>query len=146
MESPEPAQDQSGAQPSGHDERVWATFCHLAAFAWVFVPTVPLGNILGPLVVWLARRERYPLVDDQGKESLNFQITVSMILVALAALFFVPVMIHMRRYGRPGLGLPEMLPGILVIGILDIVYVIVAAVQANKGIAYRYPIAIRFIR
>jgi uncharacterized Tic20 family protein len=50
---------------------MWAMFCHIAAFAFFIFP---FGNILGPLVIWLIKKETYPFVDEQGKESLNFQI------------------------------------------------------------------------
>ena len=52
-------------------ERTWALFCHIGALAgFIF----PFGNIIAPLVIWLIKKEEYPLVDDQGKESVNFQI------------------------------------------------------------------------
>ena len=137
MESPEPAQDQSGAQPSGHDERVWATFCHLAAFAWFFVPKVPLGNMLGPLVVWLVKREHYPLVDDQGKESLNFQISMLIYTALLAVAFFILMFVLVGFLLLPLFG---------VLYLLDIVLVIVASIKASEGKLYRYPLTIRLIK
>ena len=70
---------------------MWAGFCHLAALAGYVVPMV--GNIVGPLVVWLMKKEEYPLVDDQGKESINFQISI-LIYVAVSA-----VLVMRRGWG-----------------------------------------------
>lgn len=100
--------------------------CHLSAFAG-FV--VPLGNIWGPLVVWLIKREQDPEVDAHGKESLNFQISITIYMVVSAILVLVLVGI------------------LLLIGftIFWFVVVIVASIRANAGEFYRYPLTIRFI-
>ena len=66
--------------------RTWATLGHLSAL--IMLVGVPLGNILGPLVVWLAKRQEYEFVDDQGKEALNFQITFTFVGIALFILVF----------------------------------------------------------
>ena len=52
------------------DERTWAMLCHFSAYAGC---VFPFGNILGPLIIWLSKREDYPLVADQGKEILIFK-------------------------------------------------------------------------
>lgn len=109
------------------DERTWAMFCHLAAFAGYLIP---LGNIIGPLVIWLMKREEYPLVDHQGKEAINFQI--SLIVSLIISFLLIPVVI--------GIVFLILLP------ILNIVLIVVAAIQANQGERYRYPLAIRFVR
>jgi hypothetical protein len=62
---------------SNSEERNWAMTCHLASFAGY---VLPLGNIIGPLVAWLMKRDEFPLVDDQGKEALNFQISMTIYL------------------------------------------------------------------
>lgn len=71
-----------------------------------------------------------PLVDDQGKESINFQITIFIAVLVCLLLAFV------------GIGF-ILLP---VVGILWLVFVILAAIKANEGVAYRYPFNIRFIK
>lgn len=137
---------------SNSDERTWAAFCHLAALSGYFFPLV--GSIVGPLVVWLLRKEQYPLVDDQGKESLNFQISI-IIYWVLAIMLIVGgagVLIAgaVTSSAGPALGsLPLLLTGIAVvavIGLFELIFIIVAAVQAGSGIAYRCPLNIRFIR
>ncbi|RMU25932.1 TonB system transport protein ExbD [Pseudomonas savastanoi] len=66
--------------------RQWAMFCHLSAFAGLMFP---FGNLLGPLIIWQLKKDSDPFIDAQGKEALNFQITVaiaatvSMLLVLL---------------------------------------------------------------
>jgi len=60
--------------PDDKDEKLWATLCHLSTFAFY---VSGIGHIVGPLVVWLIKKDQYPLVDDQGKEVLNFQISMS---------------------------------------------------------------------
>lgn len=107
--------------------RTWGMLCHLAGLACYI--GVPFGNILGPLVVWLIKKEEFPFVDEQGKEALNFQI--SMTIYGIIAGILIIVLI----------GIPLLL-GLLV---AHIVLVIVAAIRANDGESYRYPVTIRFI-
>jgi uncharacterized Tic20 family protein len=111
----------------GKDERMWGMLCHLVAFAGYFVP---FGNIIGPLVIWLIKREQYPFVEDQGKESLNFQISMSIYFVVSFILIYVIIGI------------------ITTIGLLiaQVVLIIMASIRANEGQQYRYPVTIRFIK
>ena len=110
------------------DERMWAMFCHLAAFSGYI--GVPLGSVVGPLVIWLIKRDTSAFVDDQGKQSLNFHI--SLVLYAILCIPLVFVLIGFVL--------------LFVLWILDVVCTITGAVKANKGEAYRYPLAIPFIR
>ena len=109
------------------DERTWGMLCHLIAFSGV---VVPLGSIIGPLVIWLIKKDEMPFVDDQGKESLNFQITM-LIAVIISAILTVVVIGFLL---------------LAVLGIFWLVVVIMAAIKANEGVAYRYPYAIRFLK
>lgn len=113
----------------GQEVRTWGMACHLAALA-AFIG-IPFGNILGPLVIWLIKRHDDPFIEDQGKESLNFQISMTIygvILLVLGILTF-------------GLGLLLLIP----FGIAEVVFVVIAAIRANDGEYYRYPFTIRFI-
>jgi uncharacterized Tic20 family protein len=110
----------------GKDERTWGMLCHLTAFAGFIVP---FGNLIAPLVIWLVKKDELPFVNDQGKESLNFQITIFIAFVISFVLLFVGI-------------------GLLLIGIIavyDIVMIIVASIKANEGVAYRYPYTLRLI-
>lgn len=109
------------------EERTWAMLCHLSALS-MFITGI--GYILGPLIIWLIKKDQFPLVDDQGKESLNFQISVTIYAAISAVLVFLLV---------GGILLPAVI-------IFDIIEVILASVRANEGDRYRYPLTIRFIR
>ena len=113
--------------PTTRDDRTWAMLCHVSGLAGY---VIPFGNIFAPLIIWLIKRDQSWFVDDQGKEALNFQIswTIYMIVSAIAILVLVGIV----------------LLGIVAIG--GLVLLIVAAVKANEGIAYRYPLTIRFIK
>lgn len=108
------------------DARTWGMLCHLSALS---VLITGVGILLGPLVVWLLKRNDFPFVDDQGKESLNFQITM-----AIAFAFCIPLCFI-------GVGF-LLLP---IVGIVDIVLTVTAAIRASDGIAYRYPFALRLV-
>jgi uncharacterized Tic20 family protein len=109
------------------DARTWAMFCHIGAFAGYIIP---FGNIIAPLIIWLIKKAESPLVDDQGKESLNFQISVT--IYAFIALLLTLILIGYILF-----------PALVV---FDLVMVIVAAVKVNEGEKYRYPLCIRFIK
>ena len=114
-------------QQLSKDAKTFGMLCHLLAFAG-FV--IPLGHIIGPLVIWLMKKEEHPFVDDQGKESLNFQI--SLIIYALISGVLIIVVI--------GIFL------LIAIGIFMIVMVIIATIRANEGTYYRYPLTIRLLK
>ena len=111
-----------------HDERQWAMFCHLAGLA-KYIP-VPLSNIIAPVVLWQIKKDQWPFVDDQGKEAVNFQISVTIYVIVCCLLFCV------------GIGV-FLLP---VVGVFDLVFMIIAALKANQGELYRYPLTIRFVK
>jgi uncharacterized protein len=113
------------AEPA--DARNWAMGCHLSALAGLIVP---LGNIIGPLVCWLVKRDQSPLVDRNGKEALNFQLSMTIYSIISALLIFVLIGI----------------PLLFVVAILDVVFAIIAAVKTSNGEEYRYPLTIRFFR
>jgi len=94
------------------------------------------GFFIGPLVIWLMKKDTMPFVNDQGKEALNFAITVSIICVALLMLTILSL----------GIGALLTIPLFLAVGITALVLVIMAAIKANEGVAYRYPFAIRLVK
>ena len=109
------------------EERTWGMLCHLVVFTGYLIP---LAWIIGPLIVWMIKRDEMPFVDDQGKESLNFQITIMLAMIASGLLMFVLV----------GFVL------IAVVVIFQFIVVIIASIKANEGVYYRYPLSIRFIK
>jgi uncharacterized protein len=130
MDTPSTTPQQMSSVPppvSTKDQNTWAMLCHLSALAG-FV--IPLGNILGPLVIWLIKKDEFPLVADQGKEALNFQISMTIYYIVAAILIIVLIGI------------------LLLIGLalFSLIFTIIAMVKANEGTAYRYPMCIRFIK
>jgi len=113
---------------SSSNVRTWTVLCHASALFGFFVPWA--GHILGPLIVWLAKRGDSPEIDEHGKESLNFQI--SMLIYNLIAGVLCLVLIGFVILG--------------ILHILNLVLVIVASIQASEGKLYRYPITIRLIK
>lgn len=123
--SPPPA----AASASGYsaEERQWAMAAHLSALLGL---VIPFANIVAPLVIWMIKKDTMSFVDDQGRESLNFQITVMIAAIVCGILVFVFI----------GLLL---LP---ILGLVALVFTIIAAIKANEGVAYRYPFTLRLIK
>ncbi|MDZ7392562.1 MAG: DUF4870 domain-containing protein [candidate division KSB1 bacterium] len=114
-------------QTGSKDEKTWALFCHIGALAgFVF----PFGHIIAPLVIWLVKKEELPLVDDQGKESLNFEISMTIYVLAAGLLSLVLIGI----------------PILIALGIFWLVEIIIAAIRANEGQRFRYPLNLRLIK
>ncbi|MFV1964993.1 MAG: DUF4870 domain-containing protein, partial [Pirellulaceae bacterium] len=82
MNVPEKPDLDSADEELSSDERQWAMFAHLAALSGYI--GIPFGNIIGPLIVWMIKKDESSFVDDQGKESLNFQISM-LIWIAISA-------------------------------------------------------------
>jgi uncharacterized Tic20 family protein len=114
--------------PIEKKERVWGMLCHLTALLGLI--GIPFGHIAGPLIIWLFKKKAYPFVNKQGKESLNFQLSMTIYAV------FAALMIYIK------LG---MLP-LWILAAINLLLVFIAAVRANAGEIYRYPFTIRFIK
>ena len=129
VQQPTPQTPPQAAQTAAtsKDANTWGMLCHLIAFAG-FV--IPFGNIIGPLVIWLIKKDQYEFVDDQGKESLNFQIsmTIYFIISAILTIIIIGTLL------------------LIALSIFDIVMIIIATIKANGGEKYRYPLTIRFIK
>ncbi len=107
--------------------RQMALFIHLSALAGI---VIPFGNIIGPLVMWLIQKDTLPFVDDQGKEALNFNITVTLASIVCFILMFIIIGYFLGA----------------ILFVAWFIFVIIAAVKANEGIAYRYPLTLRLIK
>ncbi len=121
------------------EEKQWAMFAHLSALVGGILTSGWAGSIgcfIGPLVIWLVKKDTLPFVDDQGKEALNFNITVGIVFLALLILSIVTF----------GIGLIVAVPLWIIIGIAWLVLTIIAAVKANNGERYRYPLTLRLIK
>lgn len=109
------------------ESRTWGMLCHLSALIGY---VIPLGSVIAPLVIWLMKREQMPFVDVNGKESLNFQITMAIAFIISAILVVVLIGFLLMP----------------IVAIVNLIFVIIASIKANQGEAYRYPFALRLIK
>ena len=108
------------------NEKQWILFTHLGGLG-MFI--LPFGNIIIPMVIWISKKQEFPGVDVHGKAVLNFQISMTIwVLIAVFLIFLV-------------IGFPIL----IVLGILQIVFVIIGTLKADQGILYKYPLSITFI-
>jgi uncharacterized protein len=117
-------------EPTGlptQDERTWGMVAHLAALAFFILP---FGNILGPLVVLLAKRDHSAFVARHAKEALNFNITflIGALVCVVLLVFSIGILLG------------------AVLFIFWLIMTIIAALKANEGATYRYPFAVRFVK
>lgn len=125
---PSPPTPQGWVHPSGlpNEVRNWALAAHLSAFlgAWVALA------FLGPLVVWLVKRDDHPFVETHAREALNFNLTVLLYFVVGVVLAFVLIGFLL----------------LAALGVMWLVFTTIAAVRASNGQPYRYPLTIRLVR
>lgn len=120
-------------------ERQWAMFAHLSALVGGLLTSQLMGGIgciLGPLIIWLMKKDTMPFVADQAREALNFNITVAIVMLVLVLL----------GVGTFGLGFIVTAPLMLLVGVAALVFVVIAAIKSNDGVAYRYPFALRLVK
>lgn len=132
MDDPAPTQTPPTPVEPGEEARRWATFVHLSALVGLLGNGI--GFLLGPLIVWAIKKDDHPFVDDQGKEAINFQLSVVIAGAICVALIFTVV------------GIVIAVPALLILAVVAIVFPIVAGLQANEGKAYRYPFSWRLIK
>jgi uncharacterized protein len=119
--------DDARAATVNETARNTAVAAHLSTFAGLILP---FGSVIGPLAVWLTRRDRDQFIDQAGREALNFGITIAIYgaVLLVAALLLV--------------GIP-----FLIIGVVAwVVLASLAAVKASQGQTYRYPLTLRLVR
>ncbi len=106
-------------------ERTWALTAHLTTLSnYVGVP-----GFIGPLIIWLTKKDDAPFAAAQAKEALNFQLSLYLYVVICIALFWLIIP-------------PFLIP---VIGIAHVIFTIVAALSVSEDKPYRYPATIRFL-
>ena len=117
------------------EECKWAMFCHLAGLAGLSPLLPAIGGVVAPLVIWQLKGDEFPFVAEQGRRAVNFQlsmllfVTIGIIIcfVSIVGTFLVPVVF-------------------CVFSLVDVILVLIAAVKANRGEHYRYPLTIRFVK
>lgn len=140
------------------DEKTPAYVLHLSPLATLVLPS--FGAVLGPLVAWLVFRDRSPLLDAQGKEVLNFQLSLLLYGLVVGAVLF--LLFGMGLLGGAVLGgtaaggallggtlfafFAFFLPFAFLMWLVPLVFMVLAALAVNRGQPYRYPLTIRFLR
>lgn len=109
------------------DEKTWGMLAHLSSLVGLIIP---FGTILGPLVVWLIKKDTMPFVAEHGKEAVNFNITIAIAIIVSAVLTVVLIGFLLMA----------------VVGIAWLALTIIAGLAANKGESYRYPWTLRLIK
>lgn len=123
-----PPADDSSPPVAKDNEKTWAILMHVSSFAGLL--GIPLGNIFGPLTVWLIKRDESPALDQHGRNALNFQLSIT--LYSIISLFLCLILI-----------------GIVLLAALFVTGFIcscIAAINADKGRVYHYPFTINFFR
>ena len=120
------------------ESRNWGVFAHLSTFSGMI--GIPFGNILGPLVIWLIKRNEDPFVERHAREATNFNISLTLYGLALFVTGLVLLVVV--------IGLAFLLMAVLYAIVFIPVWLIltiIAAVAASKGDEYTYPLTIRLI-
>lgn len=118
-------------EPQTRPDRTWPTLVHISSFSWVFTG---VGLFLGPLLIWLARRDQDAEVDEHGKEALNFNVSVAIYFVVSCVLLVTVILIPL-----------VLLFWLALVG-FHTVFTIVAATKANNGESFRYPFSLKLIK
>jgi len=120
-------------------QRQWAMFAHLSAILGGLLTSHLIGgvgSVIGPFIIWQIKKDTMPFVADQAREALNFNITVGVVLLVLFLL----------GVGTLGIGFLVTGPLMAIVWIAALVFVVIAAVKAHEGIAYRYPLTWRPVK
>jgi uncharacterized Tic20 family protein len=110
------------------DEKTWGMLAHIAAFTGFLIPT--LGCVIGPLIVWLVKRDQSAFVADQGKEALNFNISVLLagIVCGILVWVFIGILLGVALF------------------FFWLAMTIIAGIKASEGVRYRYPFTLRLVK
>jgi uncharacterized Tic20 family protein len=127
--APPTAQPPSLTAQSGltEDERTLAMLCHLLGI---------FTGFLGPLILWLVKRDSSPFIGHHGRESLNFQLTLMLAMLCLGSATFVLMLVLVGIL---------LIPVLFIVPILALIAEILAAIAAQRGEWHRYPCCIRFV-
>lgn len=112
---------------------MWNMLCHLSAL----LICIPFGNIIGPLLVWQIKKGEFPSVEVHCKAALNFQITVTIVMVIGWIAAFILTFV--------GIGF-LLFPLVMLIALAGLVLAIIAGIKANNGKDYKYPFSFNLIK
>ncbi len=108
--------------------------CHLSALAGY---VIPFGNIIGPLVIWQIKKNEFPSVEEHGKASLNFQLTVLIALVVSGTAAFLLSFVCIGFL---------LIPAVIAVALCGLIFAIIAGIKASNGEPYRYPWSLKLIQ
>lgn len=111
------------------DARMWAMFCHLGGLAGYVIPII-ISGVIAPLIIWQIKREDDSFIDRNGKEAVNFQISIAIYALVCIPFIFACIGVFM----------------LAAVEIFNVVFLLIAAIKANNGESYHYPLCIRFIK
>lgn len=139
-----------------------ATFIHLSTFSRFIIP---LGNFIGPIVLWVTNKDKCEFIDTHGKQAINFQISILLYAIILGTLsipFFIFKIFNGLDFidfngfhdfhiniGEPSplLYIGGALGGLAILGfILELVFIVIASLKAIDGEIYHYPLTINFLK
>lgn len=124
---PEPAA--TPVTPEEKENRNWAMIAHVSSLS----SFIGIPGFIGPLIVWLTKKDELPFAAEQAKEALNFQI--SLIIYTIVCVILTITVI----------GAIVGIPGLIAVVIIEVVFTIIASIKAGEGQGYRYPMTIRLI-
>ena len=110
----------------GISDKQWALIAHLGTLAGYIIP---LGNIIVPLVVYVSKKDESEYIGEHARESLNFQITFTLLIIA--AVITIVLMVGILF--------------LIVLPIVNLIFIILAALAIDKGEFYRYQLAIKYV-
>ena len=118
------------------EARKWAMLCHLGGLVSLFLFSIPGSNVVIPFIVWSAKRHDHPYIDVQGREAVNFQVTLALLGLSAFVIIYVLKLIVIGKllFWVPGLILIAQLGG-----------TVVGAIRAYDGERFRYPLILRFV-
>ena len=120
------------------EARQFAMFIYISSFLGLLIP---LGNLIAPLVLWLMKKESHPFIDDQGKEVINFQLSV---LIVFAGLLILNMLLILTVILSPLVFLTGLLMFALFVYV--VIITIMGAVKAKEGVHFRFPYTVRLIK
>ncbi|WP_337884805.1 DUF4870 domain-containing protein [Fischerella thermalis] len=133
--------------PLDETTRAWGMACHLSALGGFIIP---FGSVLIPLIIWLTQKEKHPFIDEQGKESVNFQL--SLIIYVLVFVIFLqiltPFLLALLPRDYSSFSFAVFTPYLFSMAVMlfQLIMAIIAGVRAYNGQSYRYPFNLRLLK
>lgn len=109
------------------EERTWAMLCHLSALTGFFSV---IGWFLGPFLLWQIKKAQFPGIAAHGRAAINFQLSVLLYAVGATLLILIAIGV----------------PLLFALGLFNVICIVLAAIKANQGEPWTYPLTLRFLK